>query len=90
MILPKNEKCVKFSYMHLKLQAILNKGFYYTKVIGAMLVASRGLLKPGWSPEIIEILQLFYSSSTNSIKTTKSHVVKTYTAKCQKFPENYW
>jgi hypothetical protein len=33
----------KFSYMHLKLQAILNKGFYHTKVIGAMLVASRGL-----------------------------------------------
>jgi hypothetical protein len=29
--------------MHLKLQAILNKGFYYTNVIGAMLVASRGL-----------------------------------------------
>jgi hypothetical protein len=30
--------------MHLKLQAILNKVFYYTKVIGAMLV------EPGWSP----------------------------------------
>jgi hypothetical protein len=35
--------CKTLSYMHLKLQAILNKVFYYTKVIGAMLVASRGL-----------------------------------------------
>jgi hypothetical protein len=35
--------CKTFFYMHLKLQAILNKGFYYTKVIGAMLVASIGL-----------------------------------------------